>query len=331
MDYTVLLNEKENQVVELEKKINNLEERLRRATARELELENHIQQLNADLRRKDDIIRAKNDQVLAEVAASNIFREALNKLKRNIEQNRGQLNGLDRIVVEGVTFPDQLGFDIRADSLVREGNARSSVYTSSSSSTKYRTQIVSLFREFDRLNTSQGITDMDFEKILEGFMVSVPTSRIGQSTISTLEAIKAKESHAKLRQQFAVASQLYKGHIDRIMRENPGLRIDVDKNLIDLLSSERVSIDRIDGGVVFMERFLEKTIEVPVQDTRTKHLLHLFAVELKRLSAKFPKLINEMDVRLTEYFQQELIDVIEVDELDRVVEILKYVPQVVKV
>lgn len=36
LDYTNLLNEKENQIIELEKKINNLEERLRRASAREL-------------------------------------------------------------------------------------------------------------------------------------------------------------------------------------------------------------------------------------------------------------------------------------------------------
>ena len=34
MDYTGLLNEKENQIVELEKKIQNLEERLRRASLR---------------------------------------------------------------------------------------------------------------------------------------------------------------------------------------------------------------------------------------------------------------------------------------------------------
>ncbi len=36
MDYSGLLNEKETQIVELEKKINNLEERLRRHSAREL-------------------------------------------------------------------------------------------------------------------------------------------------------------------------------------------------------------------------------------------------------------------------------------------------------
>jgi len=35
MDYTGILNEKENQIVELEKKIQNLEERLRRASKRE--------------------------------------------------------------------------------------------------------------------------------------------------------------------------------------------------------------------------------------------------------------------------------------------------------
>ena len=38
-----------------------------------------------------------------------------------------------------------------------------------------------------------------------------------------------------------------------------------------------------------------------------------------------------MDSRLSEFFSQELIDVMEVDEFDRIVEVVKYVPQVVKV
>jgi hypothetical protein len=52
---------------------------------------------------------------------------------------------------------------------------------------------------------------------------------------------------------------------------------------------------------------------VPVQDARTKHLLHLFASQLKKFTAKYPKLEGEMDSKLKEFFQQELIDVIEVD------------------
>ena len=74
LDYSNLLNEKENQVVELQKKINNLEERLRRASAREIELENHIVHLQQSLLAKEHIINAKNDVILNEVASSNAMK-----------------------------------------------------------------------------------------------------------------------------------------------------------------------------------------------------------------------------------------------------------------
>lgn len=51
MDYTGILNEKENQIVELEKKIQNLEERLRRSSKRENELEEEIVRLNSAFRK----------------------------------------------------------------------------------------------------------------------------------------------------------------------------------------------------------------------------------------------------------------------------------------
>ena len=92
-----------------------------------------------------------------------------------------------------------------------------------------------------------------------------------------------------------------------------------------------MTIFKTSGDVVNLERFSEKVIEVPVQDTRTKQLIHLLSVQMKKFSTKYPKLQDEMDQRLTEYFQEELIDVMEVDEVDRLVSIVKYVPQVVKV
>ena len=102
MDYTGLLNEKETQVVELEKKINNLEERLRRASARELELENHITHIYAELKRKEEIILAKNEVILAEVASSNALKENLNRIRRNIDTNRSRVGDLERTIFEGV-------------------------------------------------------------------------------------------------------------------------------------------------------------------------------------------------------------------------------------
>ncbi len=60
-------------------------------------------------------------------------------------------------------------------------------------------------------------------------------------------------------------------------------------------------------------------------------MIHLLTTSLKTLSTKYPKLLTEIDAKLIEFFQQELIDVIEVDELDRLVEIVKFVPQTVRV
>lgn len=57
----------------------------------------------------------------------------------------------------------------------------------------------------------------------------------------------------------------------------------------------------------------------------------MLAMQMKKNFEKYPKLREECDSRLIEFFQQEIIDVIETDELERVVEIVKYVPDIVKV
>lgn len=66
MDYTGLLNEKENQIVELEKKIQNLEERLRRASKREKELEDEVVRLHSAVKamEKPNVSRQDIERIL---------------------------------------------------------------------------------------------------------------------------------------------------------------------------------------------------------------------------------------------------------------------------
>lgn len=111
---------------------------------------------------------------------------------------------------------------------------------------------------------------------------------------------------------------------------HPNERVQFDSELSSLLQRTNVQVYNV-KGIETLEVHSEKTVEVPVQDSRTKHLIHLMATNLKSLSAKYPKLLTEIDSKLVEFFQQELIDVIEVDELDRLVEIVKFVPQTVRV
>ena len=92
MDYTGLLNEKENQIVELEKKIQNLEERLRRASLREKELEDEIVRLHTAMKSlsQSNVSKVDLERILQ---VSTESRQAL----ENLERLQGQLLTLSLI------------------------------------------------------------------------------------------------------------------------------------------------------------------------------------------------------------------------------------------
>ena len=73
--------------------------------------------------------------------------------------------------------------------------------------------------------------------------------------------------------------------------QNPGLRIDVDDQMFSVLRNSSSAAFRV-GDVIQIEKTVEKTVEVPVQDARTKHLIHLLASNYKKLFTKYPKLYD---------------------------------------
>lgn len=214
LDFTSLLNEKENQIVELEKKIQNLEERLRRSSAREIELENRISQLNAE----------------------------------NLSLRDKSLTG-------------------------------------------------------DKLN------------------LAVQLQTDNERLTKEIEALRAN---------FASAASIWKSQVAQIRAKYPSDRFDIDTEITALLQRVNVRTYNV-NGIETVEVKSERTVEVPVMDVRTKGLIHIFAKSLKTLSGRYPRLLAELDSRVVEFFQQELIDVIEVDSIDRLVEIVKFVPQTVRV
>lgn len=82
------------------------------------------------------------------------------------------------------------------------------------------------------------------------------------------------------------------------------MRLDIDPKVFEILRDHKISIFKTAGDVVHLERFSERTVEVPVQDARTKHLIHILATQMKKFCDKYPKLQDEMNPRLTEFFQQ---------------------------
>ena len=84
LDYTGILNEKENQIIELEKKIQNLDERLRKAIKREAVLENEIARLQGvvhTFEAKTEVSHSEFEQVLTGHRDYYLLEEKHNNLK----------------------------------------------------------------------------------------------------------------------------------------------------------------------------------------------------------------------------------------------------------
>jgi hypothetical protein len=77
---------------------------------------------------------------LSEVSSSNLLREALQK--------------------SGIQLPNIGSLDIRADSLTVEGaTSRTSSYQNLPQNKKNKTQLISFFRQLEKINNSEGISD----------------------------------------------------------------------------------------------------------------------------------------------------------------------------
>lgn len=95
LDYSGILNEKQNQIVELEKKINNLEEKLRRASIREKDLENEILRLNSVIKgiQNPNVSKTDIDRLLISTL------DMINK-EKEMASLRNQLTGLNGLITK---------------------------------------------------------------------------------------------------------------------------------------------------------------------------------------------------------------------------------------
>lgn len=94
-----------------------------------------------------------------------------------------------------------------------------------------------------------------------------------------------------MKEQFGVAVGIFQSQVQSLKETNPGINLSMDPKVLQFLHENKINVYKTSGDIVHLERFSEKTVEVPVQDSRTKHLIHLFATEMKRLTGKYPKLL----------------------------------------
>jgi len=131
---------------------------------------------------------------------------------------------------------------------------------------------------------------------------NVSRQEIEQILIGAQEFRVLDDKYQKLRGQLSTFGGLLRSQFDRL-RNIPGVKLDFESNLSQLLNAEGLEISVV-NGIANVIDYREKVVEVPIQDARTKHLIHLLAVQMRKYFEKYPKLREECDVRLTEFFTQ---------------------------
>lgn len=101
-----------------------------------------------------------------------------------------------------------------------------------------------------------------------------------------------EEKYNRLRVQLSTFAGLVKTQFDALKQN--GIKFEHEFKLTQLLRDENLNITVVNGVANFTD-YREKVVEVPIQDSRTKHLIHMLAVQMRKYFEKYPKLRDECD------------------------------------
>lgn len=153
------------------------------------------------------------------------MRESINRLKKNFEMNKSRIGDLERVIMEGVNINEIGGFEIKADTLTKDGaQSRSRAFSESTDDQKLKTKVIQLFREFERLFGQQNVNQESVERVIQNFLTEIK-GRLYEDVELSLRRIKLEEDIKRLRENFGAAATIYQQGIEQLRIDNPNIRI----------------------------------------------------------------------------------------------------------
>jgi len=95
---------------------------------------------------------------------------------------------------------------------------------------------------------------------MEGFLMELNNTRLYERVRTATERTIVEQDYKRLKENFEIASGLYQSEIEKIRKEHPNIRLQIDNRLFDILRQERVEAYKASSGVVFVDAFSERTI-----------------------------------------------------------------------
>ena len=135
------------------------------------------------------------------------------------------------------------------------------------------------------------MTLQQVERVIENFINSdLRNTRLYENAQVSVRRQRIEQDYERLRSNFSAAAGIYQQCITELKKTYPEIKINLESNLFEILQREKVQAYQVQGGSVYIDNFSQRTVEVPVQDARTKQLLHMLAVQFKKIVEKYPKL-----------------------------------------
>lgn len=105
--------------------------------------------------------------------------------------------------------------------------------------------------------------------------------------VGTTQIKEVEDKYNRLRSQLNAFSGLVSTQFEKLRSQ--GIRFEYEGNLNALLRDEKIETSVV-NGVLNLTDIKERVVEVPIQDARTKHLIHMLATQMKKYFEKYPKL-----------------------------------------
>lgn len=126
---------------------------------------------------------------------------------------------------------------------------------------------------------------------------------------------------------------MFKQKLEVLARDFPQLREEIDLELFAKVTASGVKISNFNSVIFIDETGLAgKTRYYQTQDKNTLNMLALISRKMRLLLGRYPKLKEELGNQLYEFVTTHVFDdAISMEEMERLVEVVKYQPSVVKV
>lgn len=195
---------------------------------------------------------------------------------------------------------------------------------------RLKTQINLLVRNLDRLLRSEELTIEGVDGLMQTFLKDLDVYQTYESYAS---GKLYKHLYDDLKEKFGAATAIYRSSFEKVIKDHPELRARLSISQMDTLAKEDIHAF-VSGNVVVLEPLLAggRTVYYQTLEARTKSLLNLMSRQFRRIVAKYPDLKAELGTQLYEFLTLEMFDdAVSLEELERIVEVVKYQPEVVKV